>query len=412
MRFAHPQLLWLLLLLLPLGLFAWARLRAGQTALVRALGPSMAERLTAHLSPGRRRGRLLLLLLALAFLILGVAQPQRGTHYATATRRGIDLIVALDVSESMLAEDLKPSRLVQARHEIAGILDRLKGDRVGLVAFAGAAFVQCPLTLDYAAARMFLEFMTPELIPEPGTSLAEAIRVSLRAFGPEEEGFRALILITDGEDHVGDVRQAAQEARRAGVRVFAVGIGSETGEPIPLRDAQGKIEGYKKDNSGKVVLTRLDPSALEEIANVTGGLFIQAGGMLGLERILMEIDRMEKRELEAGIRVLYEERYFYFAWLVFACLIIEWRIPTRRIWRKSAAARRSAGRFRVGLIVLLLAVAIAAAQAQPATPSSGASPAVSRGGMPPGGVSSGMPPNLAEEGAEPLDQEWWQEQVE
>ncbi|MCK4303492.1 MAG: VWA domain-containing protein, partial [Candidatus Eisenbacteria sp.] len=330
MRFAHPHILWLLLLLPVVGLFAWARLRAGSRALERALSPGMSARLTQHLATGRRMMGLLLLLLTCLFLILGAARPQRGTQYVKASRRGIDVLIALDLSESMLAEDLKPNRLLRARHEIGGIIDRLRGDRIGLVAFAGAAFVQCPLTLDYAAARMFLEFMGPDLIPEPGTSLAEALRVSTRAFDSDGDEFKALILISDGEDHAGEVEEAAREARRAGVRVFSVGIGSASGEPIPVRDSEGSIEGYKKDKSGKIILTRLNDDSLRRIAESTRGLYVRAGGTLGLDRVMKAIDQMDKKELEGGIRVLYEERYSYFLWPAIVLLLAQWWIPLRR----------------------------------------------------------------------------------
>lgn len=381
MRFAHPQVLWLILLLPLLVLLAWARLRAATGALRRALSPAMAERLTCHLSPARRTAGLFLLVLACLFLILGAARPQRGTQYVTAARRGVDVMVALDLSESMLAEDLKPNRLVRARHEISAILDRLQGDRMGLVAFAGAAFVQCPLTLDYSAARMFLEFMGPDLIPEPGTGIAEALRVSVRAFDPAGEGFRALILITDGEDHLGDVEAAARDARKAGVRVFTVGIGSKSGEPIPQRDDEGRIEGYKKDRSGKVVLTKLDEQALRKIAEITGGLYVRASATLGLDRIMSEIGGMEKRELEGGVRVLYEERYTYFVWPAILLLLAQWWIPIRkRVW---------AGRSRIaaGLVLLCLVPVLA-------------------GAMGPGGSIPGPPEDEA------LPEEEWAKQLE
>jgi len=376
MRFAHPHILWLILVLPVLGLLAWSRMRNAGRQLERALSPAMADRLTRHLAPRRRTGGLLILLVALLLLLLGAARPQRGTQYVTAARRGVEVIVALDLSESMLAEDLKPNRLRRARHEISGIIDRLQGDRVGLVAFAGAAFVQCPLTLDYSAARMFLRYMGPGLIPEPGTNIADALRVATKAFPGEEEGFRALILITDGEDHEGSIEEAAREAKKAGVRIFAVGIGSDTGEPIPLRDEAGEIEGYKKDSSGKVVLTRLNEEPLRAVAEATGGLYVRASETLGLDRILDEINRMEKKELEGGVRVLYEDRYSYFVWPALLFLIAQWALPLRR--RRLAA----------GLVWAALCLA-GTAGAQ---------------GMPPGAMGGG-PPAVAEEDS--LSEEAW-----
>lgn len=372
MRFAHPELLWLLTALLPLALFLFLRARAARRALVIALGTAMATRLTAGRWAPARVLRPALLLAAVALLIVGVARPQRGTHYVTAKRMGRDVVIALDVSASMLAEDLRPNRLQRAKHEISAILDRLKGDRVGLVAFSGSGFVQCPLTLDHSAARLFLEFMNPELVPDPGTSLAEALRVSVRAFDTESEGFRALILITDGEDLVGGVEEAARAARAAEVRVFAVGIGSEAGEPIPERDASGKIAGYKKDREGRVVMTRLDPTALQEIARATDGLYVPAGGTLGLERVLDAVDKLERREMSGGVRMLYEERYRYLVWPALILLLLEFWVPTRRPERMPKGALRP-GRLLAwlrgaGLVAAILLVGGVGAQTSPAPP--------------------------------------------
>ncbi len=371
MRFAHPQVLWMIVLLPLLALLVWGRLRAGRQALRRALSRPMLERLTGHLSPGRTLSRHLLLVFGCLFLILAVARPQRGTQYVTAARLGIDIIIALDVSESMLAEDLKPNRLRRARHEISAVLDRLKGDRVGLIAFAGAAFVQCPLTLDYAAARMFLEFMGPDLLPEPGTDIAAALVTATGAFDQESEGFRALILITDGEDHEGKLKDAAKTAREAGIRIFTVGIGSESGEPIPERDDAGNITGYKKDREGKVVLTRLNERGLRDVAEETGGMYVRAIGTLGLDRVVSAIDAMQKKELEGGIRVLYEERYSYFVWPVLVLLLAQWWLPLRR--------RRGRAMPPAGVVALLFVAAglvgvgapsaqVAASEGQPAAP--------------------------------------------
>jgi Ca-activated chloride channel family protein len=405
MRFAHVAVLWLLLALPILGVFLALQARRGTAALARALGPRMALRLTAARSSHAQALRAGLLLLALACLVLAAARPQRGTHYVAAKRTGGDVLIALDVSASMLAEDLKPSRLERAQHEIAAILDRLRGDRVGLVAFAGAAFVQCPLTLDYGAARMFLDFMGPDLVPEPGTSLAQALRVSTHAFDAESEGYRALILITDGEDHVGDLEAATEEARRAGVRVFAVGIGSDRGEPIPEHDETGKVTGYRRDREGRVVMSRLNESALRQIAEETGGTYVGAGGELGLDRIVDAIDRMEKRELAGGIRVLYEERYRYFLWPALILLIAELWVPRQRGGLRhltTATLRRARGlRLPMGgrtALLLLALPALAFAPGARAQNPPAPAPRVSAG--PPGAQPAGESPEWSERLAE------------
>ena len=408
MRFAHPELLWLLAAVPLVAIWIAARRRAGQRALTHALGSEMAQRLTAAASPGARRLRDALLLVALACLVLGAARPQRGTRYVTAARTGGDVVIALDVSASMLAEDLQPNRLQRAKHEIAALLDGLRGDRVGLVAFAGTAFIQCPLTLDYGAARLFLRFMGPELLPEPGTDLAAALRVSARAFDEESEGYRALVLITDGEDHAGEVAQAAQEAQRAGIRVYAVGIGSESGEPIPERDETGEITGYKRDADDKIVLTRLEPATLRTIAETTGGFYISAGHTLGLERVRDAIARMEKRELEGGIRVLYEDRYAYFVWPALLLLAAERWIPLRRRGRRARDARAGG---TLALLVLLVSLPLGRTMAQ-APPASGAATRATGGapGVPsPGSAAAAATPS---DGAPILASPAWMAQFE
>jgi Ca-activated chloride channel family protein len=243
--------------------------------------------------------------------------------------------------------------------------------------------------------------MNPELVPDPGTSLAEALRVSVRAFDTQSEGFRALILITDGEDHSGGVPEAARAARAAGIRVFTVGIGSEAGEPIPERDANGKVEGYKKDREGSVVLSRLDPGVLQEVARTTGGLYVSAGGTLGLERVLDEIDKMERREMSGGVRMLYEERYRYLVWPALILLLVEFWVPLRRPAR--VPARRAIPRRLfawVRGVSLLLAIALAAGAGAQTTltprPVPRASPSAPPG---PGGAPQTDPdwPRLLEE---------------
>ncbi len=384
MRFAHPQILWLLLAVGAFGFWAWLRTRGGRKALEEALGPVMAVRLTSHLRWDLAMWARLLPVVALGLLVLAAARPQRGSKVVEATRKGVDVIVCLDVSESMMAEDLRPSRLERARHEIARLIDLLKGDRLGLVAFAGAAFVQCPLTLDYAAAKMFLEYMTPDLIPEPGTDLGEAISVAVRAFGEDEQsaGTRALVLISDGEDHGQGLEAALEKAQRARVRIFAVGIGSEEGEPIPVYDEAGNFKGHKRDRQGKVVLTRLDEESLKRAAAATGGLYVRAGASLGLERVAAEIEKMEKRELKGGLRILYEDRYAYFVWPALLLLAIEWVLPLRRRERPGRI-RLTGGSSSVALVVALVVLSGAFVSAPAAGSSAGPSPQVPSGGSPP-----------------------------
>ena len=343
MRFGEAhwlQLLWLLPLFAAL---VWWRLRQREADLRTWCGPG----LWARMVPARQRWapyvKALMLLSAIFFLIVAAARPQIGSRVRTVTRQGIDVVVALDVSQSMLAEDLAPNRITRAQQEIQSLLERLRGDRVGLVAFAGDAFVQCPLTLDYAAARLFLRLMNTDLVPVPGTGLARAIEVATGAFEEEETQFKALVLITDGEDHEGRMRDAAEEAKKQGVRIYAVGIGSEQGEPIPIRDAGGQVKDYKRDENGEVILTRQDPAALMEICELTGGQYFdgKAGG-LALDRLYDAISSLEEREMEGGVVTQYEDRYGYFAAVAFLLLILEWFWSERTRIRRTLASVSSA----------------------------------------------------------------------
>lgn len=340
MRFGEPFWLWMLWLapaLLVFGIWAWRR---ADRDLARFCDPSLWPRLFPDRSTSARRWKLGVLGAAMLFLLVMAARPQIGSRILSVKRQGIDLLVALDVSESMLAEDLKPNRITRARQEIQTLIDRLRGDRVGLIAFAGEAFAQCPLTLDYGAARMFLRYLDTDLIPVPGTAIAQAIELATRTFDPKQAKWKALVLITDGEDHEGQLREAAEKAREAGVRIFAVGIGTDKGEPIPVRDARGALVDYKRDRSGEVVMTRCDAGSLEEICRLTGGHYYNGNaGELALDQLYDEISKMDQKDMKGGIVTQYEDRYGYFAGAALLLLCLEWMIGERRRNTRSRLAR-------------------------------------------------------------------------
>lgn len=331
MRFADPHWLHLFWLLPMVGLALFWAGRQRQADLARWCRPELQKRMIPIARSWSRSLQGWIRLAALAFLILAAARPQIGSRVLTVKRSGIDVVIALDTSQSMKAEDLKPNRITRARQEIQSLIDRLRGDRIGLVGFAGDAFVQCPVTLDYAAARMFLRFMDTDLIPVPGTAIARAIEVGTGAFDPAEDKFKALVLITDGEDHEGKMLEAARKAKAAGVRVFAVGIGTEQGEPIPIRDANGQIQDYKRDGNGEVILTQCNPAALQAVCRETGGRYFdgQAGG-LALDRLYAEIAALEEREMEGGLVTQYEDRFAHFATVAFLLLFLDGLIGNRR----------------------------------------------------------------------------------
>ena len=302
MRFAAPDYLWLLLgLPVLIGQFV-VSFRRRRRALEVFGDLRLVRRLSTAASLERQVIKASLLVAAASFLILALARPQWGAGLETVARRGVDVIIAVDTSTSMLAEDVKPNRLAQARAAVSSFIDLLRGDRVGLVAFAGMAYVACPLTLDYSAAGMFVDILDTDLIPVQGTAIG--------AFRLGERLYKVLVLITDGEDHEGNVPGAARAAAAEGITIYTIGVGSAAGEPIPLRSARGDIIGYKEDKEHRKVTSRLGESDLEAIALATGGKYFRSTPEgIELRRVYEEISRMDQRTLSGRTMIAYEERY-------------------------------------------------------------------------------------------------------
>jgi Ca-activated chloride channel family protein len=288
----------------------------------------VAERLVERLAPGLSRWRPAvqggLYGLGLALFGLALAQPQCGTKSELAKRRGIDVVVALDASKSMLARDVQPSRLERAKLELTTLLDELKGDRVGLVVFAGDAFVQSPLTSDYSAVKLFLRAVDPELMPQGGSNIGEALSLAKQVLDNADRGAkeRVVVLLSDGEDLVGEVDQATAALKEAGVQVLTVGVGSEQGEPIPVYDRRGEFVDYKKDANGQTVITRMDRVGLAAIAEATGGTFFYQPRGVAMGQVVERIDQMQKSELESRVTVRYDERFQSFALPGLALLVL------------------------------------------------------------------------------------------
>ncbi|MBN1130357.1 MAG: VWA domain-containing protein [Chitinispirillaceae bacterium] len=328
MHFGNPELFFLLLLLpLFIGFYigTWHRRK---TALERFAQAGLIEKLTSGFSFPRQVVKWTLFVAFFFFLVLALVRPRFGVKMEVFERRGIDLMVALDISESMLAEDIAPNRIDRARHEIGKLFDLLKGDRVGLIVFAGESFVQCPLTLDYGAAKMFLGAISTGWVQIQGTALADAIKQATAAFRSKERKYKVLVLISDGEDHEGNAIEAAKEAATEGVIIYTVGMGSESGVPIPLSKGGGNVV-YKKDRNDNLVMTRLDPVTLEKIAIEGRGRYFHAGTDLDLTRIISEIEKMEKKELGSSRLNMYEERYQIFLFIAVILLLVEFFIPQR-----------------------------------------------------------------------------------
>lgn len=324
----YLQLLWLIPILIAfyVMVFRWKK-----AALQRFGNLELIKKLTLSISRQRQVGKIALLLLAILFMILALAKPQIGTKLEEVKREGVDILIAIDVSLSMQAEDIKPNRLEKAKHMVSNLIDLLQGDRVGLIAFAGVPFVQCPLTLDYGAAKMFLEIMDTNLIPQPGTAIGAAIMKAMETFDQRERQHKVLILITDGEDHEGEPLKAAELAEKDGVVIHTVGIGSVQGVPIPLYNESGRNVGFKKDRDDQVVTSKLDEITLEKIALQTGGKYYRATGSESeLRKLYDEISKMEKKELASLKFSQYEDRFQYLLIIALMLLVAEVFISERR----------------------------------------------------------------------------------
>ncbi|MGA1826533.1 MAG: VWA domain-containing protein [bacterium] len=279
-----------------------------------------------------QRLRAFFLLCALFFLIFSLLQPRWGFHWEKIQRSGVDIMVAVDVSSSMLAEDVKPNRLERAKRELYDLLKMMEGDRIGLIAFAGTNFVQCPLTLDYGAFKMFLEYLSPDLIPVPGTAIYRTIKTAMDSFERTEKGSKAIILITDGEDHEEDPLEIAEEAKKRGIKIYPIGIGAEEGAPIPLPDGTG----FKKDRDGNLVLTKLDETSLQKLALATDGSYVRSvTGDMDLERIYLDdIRKLKHRKLGSERKKVWEERFQWFILFALLFLFLEVIIPEKKSSKK------------------------------------------------------------------------------
>ncbi|MDQ3263324.1 MAG: VWA domain-containing protein [Myxococcota bacterium] len=341
--FAQP---WYLLTLVAVGALAVLLVRSAlqRRARVRAL---IGERLEKALTPGvsvtRPVVKASLSSAGLVLFALALAQPQCGSRSELTKRRGIDLVVALDASKSMFARDVAPNRITRATLELQTLLDELKGDRVALVAFAGEAFIQCPLTSDYEALRLFLRAVDPMQMPQGGTDIGAALELSRTVLESTDRGAaeKVIVLISDGEDISGDVAKAVEQVKEAGIRVLAVGIGSETGEPIPLLK-DGQVVGYQKDQGGETVLTRLDRAGMTALAEQTGGEFFYEPRGVAMGQVVERIDQFQKSELESRISVRYAERFQYYLLPGLALILLGMFLPTTRSQPKPRRSREAA----------------------------------------------------------------------
>jgi Ca-activated chloride channel family protein len=327
--FANPHLLWLLLVGLPglLAFLGWAA-RRRQRLLGAFIQARLLPELTTGISPARELLRSWLLVGALAGLIVALARPQWGYTWEEARQKGLDIVVAIDTSKSMLAEDIKPNRLARAKLAALDLMQSAKSDRLGLVAFAGTAFLQCPLTIDDAAFRQSVEMLDVNTLPQGGTAIAEAITTAQEAF-KEGDSHRVLVLFTDGEDQDSNAVEAARKAFAAGMRIFTVGIGSAEGELLQIRDAKGRTE-YIKDDAGNVVKSRLNEALLQEIAGAAGGFYLPMRGAKVVDTLYEKgLAPLPKSESEAKLYKRYLEQYHWPLGLAIVLLLLEMLLPAR-----------------------------------------------------------------------------------
>jgi Ca-activated chloride channel family protein len=268
-----------------------------------------------------------LLMLIIFLLIIALARPQFGSKLKEVKREGIEMMIALDVSNSMMAEDISPNRLERAKQSINSLVGKMSDDKIGLIIFAGDAYIQLPITGDYTSAKMFLSNISPDIVSKQGTAIGKAIELGMRSFTPTEESSKVIVVISDGENHEGDAIQAATQASEKGILVYTIGMGSPRGALIPAKNGQG----FVKDRQGNPVTTRMNPDMLNKIATAGGGKYYAAtGGAVGLSRLYADLNKLQKAEIETQVYSEYDDQYSYFVAFAILLLIVELLILERK----------------------------------------------------------------------------------
>ena len=325
-RFQHKEYLYLLLLLIPVLLLFILFQRWRKKSIAKFGLASLVYQLIPDFSNGKHVIKFVLLSLAFAFLVLGLANPQLGTKQEKVKRQGIDVVIALDVSKSMLAEDVQPNRLARAKNFISNFVDQLKNDRLALIVFAGRAYLQMPLSVDYSAAKLYLKTISTESVPTQGTSISEAVDLANESFAQGDNKSKALIIISDGEDHEAGVDEALEAAAKNGVKVFTLAVGTDKGSPIPLPNGD-----YKRDASGNIVLTKVNYEAMKEYAEKGNGKsYILGSGKDEVTAILKELGRVGTKDIEDVVFTDYDDKFQYCLMMAALLLIIEFMISERR----------------------------------------------------------------------------------
>lgn len=325
-RFENPAFLYLLIIIPVIIVIRLLEMRKRKLKLKKFGDLSLLKQLMPDVSSSRKSLKFWLMIAALALLIVMLARPQMGTKISQEKRKGIEVIISLDISNSMRAEDVVPSRLDKSKMLVENMVDIFTNDKVGLVVFAGDAFIQLPITSDYVSAKMFLQNTDPSLIATQGTDLAGAIELSSKSFTQQDKVGRAILIITDGEDHEGGAIEAAEKARKNGIRVFVLGVGSTKGSPVP--DGNG---GYMKDNSGQEVISALNEEMCKQVAQAGGGAYIHVDNTSLAQRQLNdELTKLQKGDISSVVYSEYDEQFQAVGILVLILLIIEMLILERK----------------------------------------------------------------------------------
>ena len=324
-NFANAHYL-LLLFLIPVFFIVYALVLKLRKIRLKKFGdPALVSQLMPSYSKSKAWLRLVLFSIGFFFFTIGLSRPQIGAKLKEHETKGAEIMIVLDVSNSMLAEDYSPNRLERAKLAISRLVDKLRDDRIGLIVFAGNSFVQLPITTDYVSAKMFLNSISTESVPVQGTAIGDAINTAMRSFSAQSEKSRAIVIITDGENHEDDPVAAAKQAAELGVRVFAIGVGSPEGKPIPMN---GEL---LKDKDGEIVVTRLDESVLKEVAKAGNGVYVRAGNSeFGLNPVIDNIKRMDDEKYSSIVFEEFDEQFMYFMAIALFFLVVEMLVGDRR----------------------------------------------------------------------------------
>jgi Ca-activated chloride channel family protein len=329
-KFQHPSMIYLFALA-PVLLILYYMMRRWKKQSIQKFGnPVLVQRLFPDVSVSRPGIKFWILWSGFILMVVGVCGPLIGSKLEEVKRKGSDIIICMDVSNSMRSEDIRPNRLERSKQAVSRLIDRLEGDRIGIVVFAGDAYMQLPITTDYAAAKLFLSQVEPDIVPKQGTAIGAAIDLASTSFTDTIKKHSAIVVITDGENHEDDAIESAKSAAEQGIKVYTIGMGSVNGAPIPIYN-NGTRVGFRQDNSGATVISKLDQNMLNEIADAGKGRFIQATNSDdGLDLILKELNGLDKKEFKAKMYTDYENQFQYFLAGAFVLLIIDFLLGEKK----------------------------------------------------------------------------------